>query len=185
MDRLAGFVLGVRRDDVEPVEGHAGEAARRQRGAGGIVVGQQLRDVEAVEMQRAGPDRDRAAVVGSRRLERGEIERLDPAGVDMTGGQAGQVDLRAVLAEDVDRGNGDLVGFELLRQRAIVVRRRVGRQQFDDLVLGEIGVGELDVSDGERIAVEGFEREIVDRDVVRGRRRGAGAERGEQRDARG
>src|ERR1019366_10218960 len=84
-------------------------------------------------------------------------------------------------AEDVGRGNGDLVGFELLRQRAIVVDRRVGRQQFDDLVLAEIGVGELDVRDGEGIAVEGFEREIVDRDVVCGRRRGEGADGGEQR----
>ena len=84
----------------------------------------------------------------------------------MAGGQAVQVDFGAVLADDVDRGDRNLFGLQLLRQRAVVVRQRIGREQSDHLVLAEIGVGEFDVGEREGIAVERLERETVDRDVA-------------------
>ena len=45
------------------------------------VAGEQRRDVETVDMQRAALDRQRAVLVGSGRVEPGEVEAVNSAGV--------------------------------------------------------------------------------------------------------
>ena len=181
--RLAWRVLRIGRDDVEPGQGQAAEAARRRVGSG----------VSPCVSNRAtsspstcsAPDLTESEPLLSvpAASDGGKVERLDLAAGDVIGGKAGQPDLRIVLADDVDRGNDDLLGDQFMRQREFVVARRVGRQEFDDFVFAEIGVGEFDMSDGESIAVDRFERQIVDRHVApagdrpaeRGRRSRAGS----------